>query len=65
MAVLEEQINQLIGDVFLSCACISYFGGFTGDYRTELTSKWTHECIERGIPTGEEFSLIKVMGDPV
>ena len=65
VAVLEIQINQLIGDVFLSCACISYFGGFSGVYRQELTTKWTHECIERGIPTGEEFSLIKVMGDPV
>ena len=65
VALLEDQINKLIGDVFLSCACISYFGGFTGTYRSELTSKWTYECIERGIPTGEEFSLIKVMGDPV
>jgi len=51
--------------VFLSCACISYFGGFTGTYRAELTAKWTHECLERGIPTGEDFSLIKIMGDPV
>lgn len=30
VAVLEDEINKLIGDVFLSCACISYFGGFTG-----------------------------------
>lgn len=65
VAVLEDEINKLIGDVFLSCACISYFGGFTGDYRNELTTKWTYECIERGIPAGEEFTLVKVMGDPV
>lgn len=65
VAVLEDEINKLIGDVFLSCACISYFGGFTGQYRNELTTKWTYECIERGIPAGEEFNLVKVMGDPV
>lgn len=63
--VLAAQIERLVGDVFLSCACISYFGGFSGVYRNELTDMWTKECIERGIPTGDEFSLIKVMGDPV
>ena len=35
---LEEEIVNLVGDVFLSCACISYFGGFTGVYREELTA---------------------------
>ena len=39
---LEDQIHKLIGDVFLSCACISYFGGFSGIYRNELTTKWTY-----------------------
>ena len=63
--LLEDQINKLIGDVFLSCACISYFGGFSGSYRNDLTSKWSYECIERGIPSTDEFSLVKVMGDPV
>ena len=62
---LNQQIEQLVGDVFLSCACISYFGGFSGAYRTQLTETWTHECVSRRIPTGEEFSLVKVMGDPV
>jgi len=62
---LSAQIEKLVGDVFLSCACISYFGGFSGDYRNSLTDLWTTECISRGIPTGEDFSLIKVMGDPV
>ena len=62
---LGIEIEKLVGDVFLSCACISYFGGFSGSYRQELTEHWTTECISRGIPTGEEFNLINVMGDPV
>ena len=33
VATLEVEIENLVGDVFLSCACISYFGGFTGGYR--------------------------------
>ncbi len=27
------EIEQLVGNVFLSCACISYTGAFTGTYR--------------------------------
>jgi len=62
---LNVQIEKLVGDVFLSCACISYFGGFSGTYRSSLTELWTTECISRGIPTNDEFNLVEVMGDPV
>lgn len=31
--VLDVEIQELVGNVFLSCACISYFGAFTGVYR--------------------------------
>jgi dynein heavy chain len=51
--------------VFLSCACISYFGAFTGIYRRKLVSKWIERALDRGIPTSGDFSLIKIMGDPV
>jgi dynein heavy chain len=33
---ISEQIVQLVGNVFLSCACISYFGAFTGEYRIKM-----------------------------
>ena len=35
---IAEDIIKLTGNVFLSCACISYFGPFTGTYRTRLVS---------------------------
>jgi dynein heavy chain len=62
---LQVTIDNLVGDVFLSCACISYYGGFTGDYRLGLTDGWAAECAEKAIPTTEGFSLVGVMGDPV
>lgn len=31
--VISDQIEKLVGNVFLSCACISYFGAFTGVFR--------------------------------
>jgi dynein heavy chain len=51
--------------VFLSCACISYFGAFTGIYRQALVRGWIEKCLLKGIPTSEDFSIIKIMGDPV
>jgi dynein heavy chain, axonemal len=54
-----------VGNVFLSCACISYTGAFTGVYRQRMVSKWVEQCLAKNIPTSNEFSLIKIMGDPV
>ena len=37
---LDKEIENLIGDVFLSAAAISYNGPFTGIYRADLMTKW-------------------------
>lgn len=62
---MTQHIQKLVGNVFLACACISYFGAFTGDYRKQLTDMWTQKCLERKVPTSEIFSLPDVLGDPV
>lgn len=63
--VISGQIERLVGNVFLSCACISYFGAFTGTFREKMVADWVAGCQERNIPTDETFSLVDVMGDPV
>ena len=65
VGILEVEINNLVGDVFLSCASISYFGGFSGVYRKALTDSWEEEAVKKKIPCTQPFSLIKVMGDPM
>ena len=63
---LGIQIDNLVGDVFLSSACISYFGPFTGEYRSALVDRWVKGCREKKIPvSGDAFSLVSVLGDPV
>jgi dynein heavy chain len=52
---LSVQIEQLVGNVFLSAAFISYNGAFTGQYRHNLVTKWVAGCIEKGIPISEDF----------
>jgi len=51
--------------VFISAACISYYGPFTGDYRNRLTDKWLEKCKEDGIEVSETFELETIMGDPM
>ena len=45
--VIQFQIIQLVGNVFLSCACISYFGAFTGVFREKLVERWVAETQEK------------------
>jgi dynein heavy chain len=59
-----EKVN-LIGDCFLSCACISYYGGFTGTYRDDLIHRWLQKAQKLGIPASSKFSLTNTLGDPV
>jgi len=42
--ILDVEITELVGNVFLSCACISYFGAFTGVYRKAMTDDWNEKC---------------------
>lgn len=65
IGTIAEEIERLVGNVFLSCACISYFGPFTGTYRTKMVSAWVEECLELGIPTSEDFNLVNILGDPL
>ena len=61
----NQRIANLVGDVLLSAGCISYFGAFTGKYRDRIVSEWLAHCLSLDVPTSENFSLMKTMGDPV
>ena len=63
--LMEVEIEQLVGNVFISAACIAYFGAFTGIYRQKLVDKWLESTKAKGIPVADKFDLIKIMGDPV
>lgn len=62
---ISGKIERLVGDIFISCACISYYGAFTGEFRQQLVTEWEQGCKEREIPLTEPFSLVDIMGDPV
>ncbi|CAG9323486.1 unnamed protein product [Blepharisma stoltei] len=62
---LTEKLRNILGDIYLSAACINYYGPFSGLYRNKLVSFWMSKCAELGIPFSSNFDLQEVMGDPL
>ena len=62
---IGHQTSLLVGDVFLSAACIAYFGAFTGAYRNDLVEKWVERCQELDIPVSDDCSLRGTLASPV
>lgn len=40
MVVMKEQLNELVGNVFVAAAAVAYIGPFTGAYREKLIARW-------------------------
>jgi len=62
---LAGDVGLLVGDVFISAACIAYYGAFTGPYRAALLSKWAVQCAELGVPITEGVTLRGCLASPV
>ena len=63
--MLQQQYDNLTGDVLISSAVIAYLGPFTAQFRNRIIEKWTMECQNRKITCSEDFSVSKVLGDPI
>ncbi|KAI9002652.1 dynein heavy chain and region D6 of dynein motor-domain-containing protein [Gaertneriomyces semiglobifer] len=60
---LNGQIEDLVGNIFLSAASVAYIGAFTSTFRAELITGWIRRCQELSIPVSDSFSLIESLGD--
>ncbi|XP_069092738.1 dynein axonemal heavy chain 6 isoform X2 [Pleurodeles waltl] len=63
IANFEDEISNVIGNVFIAAACVAYFGAFTAFYRQQLIECWIKECQKLEIPISPKFSLINILGD--
>ncbi|NXK36347.1 DYH7 protein, partial [Piprites chloris] len=62
---LQEEYDNLTGDVLISAGVIAYLGAFTAAFRQECTKDWSKLCQEKNIPCSEDFSLSQNLGDPI
>ncbi|XP_049921653.1 dynein axonemal heavy chain 12 [Epinephelus moara] len=62
---LQNTYDNLTGDVLISAGVIAYLGAFTAGFRQECTKSWTKLCQSKNIPSADDFSLSKTLGDPI
>ncbi|XP_028848515.1 dynein heavy chain 12, axonemal isoform X2 [Denticeps clupeoides] len=62
---LQNTYDNLTGDVLISAGVIAYLGAFTASFRQDCTRQWTKLCKSKNIPSSDEFSLSKTLGDPI
>ncbi|RVE70747.1 hypothetical protein OJAV_G00066880 [Oryzias javanicus] len=62
---LQNTYDNLTGDVLISAGVIAYLGPFTSGFRQNCTKSWTTLCQSKNIPSSDEFSLSKTLGDPI
>jgi len=62
---IDAKLISITGNAFLSAACLSYNGAFTGDYRKALVDQWVAWCQQRKIPSSPDFSLVETLGSPL
>ncbi|KAJ1563200.1 Dynein heavy chain 6, axonemal [Cladochytrium tenue] len=62
--LLNEQIEALVGNVFLCAASVAYYGAFTSTYRQELVVQWIRKCQDVGVPVSETFQLVDHLAEP-
>ena len=62
---LKFELDNLVGDVLISSAVISYLGPFTSGFRSMITKEWNAKSKELKLPGTENASLVKTFGDPI
>ena len=63
--VLQVDEINLVGNMILAAGYVSYVGPFTSKYRNSLLKRWMKFSMSKGIPFSSDFTVEKVLGDPV
>ncbi|KAG8234154.1 hypothetical protein J437_LFUL014944 [Ladona fulva] len=58
------ELGNVVGNVLISAAFVTYLGAFTNNYRQELMESWIKQCSDLGIPVSKDYSVINVLADP-
>uniref|UniRef100_A0AAY4DWD2 AAA+ ATPase domain-containing protein n=1 Tax=Denticeps clupeoides TaxID=299321 RepID=A0AAY4DWD2_9TELE len=62
--LFQQEIDNVVGNVFIGAACVAYYGAFTSNYRQLVRNQWILRCQELAIPISSDFSLINILGNP-
>ncbi|RYH30569.1 hypothetical protein EON65_04765 [archaeon] len=65
VTVLAEAFNNILGDVIISAATISYLGPFTAEYRNTMVTGWQQSLQEYRLPHTKGCNLEVTLANPV
>ncbi|XP_045534007.1 dynein axonemal heavy chain 7 [Papilio machaon] len=62
---LRDTYNSLTGDILIAAGVIAYLGPFTAAFRNSQVIAWAKACDECGIVCTLQYSVARVLGEPV
>ncbi|VDO04030.1 unnamed protein product [Rodentolepis nana] len=62
-AQFQTQIENLVGDVLLATAFLSYAGPFNQEFRNLLNQQWHNELSRTHIPRSPDLSIVNMLVD--
>eukprot|EP01031_Cornospumella_fuschlensis_P032177 gene32177-38921_t len=65
VAVLSEAFNNILGDVIISAATISYLGPFTSEFRNSMVTGWQQSLQDFKLPHTKGCNLEVTLANPV
>ena len=65
LTTLRQEKKNFLGNIIVSAMFISYLSPFTGNYRKKQVNDWIELYKKYNINITNEFSLDKIMSDPV
>jgi dynein heavy chain len=63
--VLTKEMENFLGNMFISALSVSYLSPFTGVYRKEQVDNWIYTCFNSGVKVNRDFVLENFLSDPV
>jgi dynein heavy chain len=64
IVTFDRELANVVGDVFISAACVAYYGAYPSNYRQELVREWMEGTRALNIPISERTSVITVLSHP-
>jgi len=64
VALLNDQYDNIIGDVLVTAGTIGYLGAFTAEYRDDLTQDWRAAMTKGGIKHSDGCDIIQTLVVP-
>jgi len=63
--MLDQALENVIGDVLVSSGFVAYLGPFTAEYRDNMVKEWISKLTAYEVPHSDNPEVVRVLGDAV